>query len=320
MTTQGFALIRNVMALLALSVSVSAFSQNVVISTGASGNTYDTMVKQLAAVCQSEIGRPIISKPSSGSMESVDRLLNNEVPAAIVQADVLTFRSQQDDLSRVKALFTLHAEEVHVLALSQTQKLGGLWGIGGSALNSLADLRERKVGAWGGSFLTAQVIRLQSEIGFHVVELADEASALKALRDKSVDALLSVGGSPQAWVVGLDRKFRLLPITDADAAKLKGVYRPARLSYANLGQTGVQTVATDALLVVRDYKTPTMSAMLSQTRACFVRHLTELQESPGNHAKWQSVSLSVQPKWPSYVDLTATSTRPAGNRLGRQVP
>ena len=81
MTTQGFALIRNVMALLALSVSVSAFSQNVVISTGASGNTYDTMVKQLAAVCQSEIGRPIISKPSSGSMENVDRLLNNEIKA-----------------------------------------------------------------------------------------------------------------------------------------------------------------------------------------------------------------------------------------------
>jgi len=290
---------------LALIFSASAWSQQFIVSTGAAGNTYDTMVRQLATACQSETDRPIIGKPSSGSMENVDRLVNNVVPAAIVQTDVLTYRSRQDDLSHIKVLFALHAEEVHVLALSETRKVGGIAGFGGTALDTIADLRDRKVGAWGGSFITAQVIRLQSEIGFNVVELPDEAAGLKALNDKSVDALLSVGGSPQAWVQRLDRKFRLLPIAEGDAGKLKSIYRPAKLSYGNLGQTGVPTVATDAVLVARDYKTPGLSAMLSQTRFCFERHLVELQETPGNHPKWQTVSLETQPKWPRYTAPSA---------------
>ena len=270
------------------------------------------MVQQFATACQNEVNRPIISKPSSGSMENVDRLVNNEVPAAIVQTDVLSYRARRDDLSHMKALFALHPEEVHVLALSETLKFGGLPGIGGFAgiggtpFNTLADLRERKVGAWGGSFVTAQVIRLQTEINFNVVEFADQATALKALSDKSVDALVSVGGSPQPWIQRLDRRFRLVPIADVDAAKLKSIYRPARLSYGNLGQTGVPTVATDAILVVRDYKTPGLSAMLNQAHACFKLHLPDLQETPGNHPSWQKVSLATEPKWPSYAMPTAT--------------
>lgn len=145
--------------------SASAWSQQFVISTGAAGNTYDTMVRQLAKACQSEVDWPIMGQPSSGSMESIDRLVNNVVPAAIVQTDVLTYRSRQDDLSHIKALFALHAEEVHVLALSETRKVGGIAGFGGTALDTIADLRDRKVGAWGGSFITAQVIRCNRRSG-----------------------------------------------------------------------------------------------------------------------------------------------------------
>ena len=136
------------------------------------------------------------------------------------------------------------------------------------------------------------------------------------MTDKQVDALLSVGGSPQPWVQRLDRRFRLLPFGEPEAAKLKSVYRPARLSYANLGQSGLPTVATDAVLVVRDYRTPAMVGMLTQTRRCFEGHLAELQETPGSHAKWQSVSLMTQAKWPAYSGPTAP-TAPHGRAAGR---
>ncbi len=59
------------------------------------------------------------------------------------------------------------------------------------------------------------------------------------------------------------------------------------------------------MLVAREHKTPGLSAMLSQTLACFERHLVDLQESPGNHPKWQSVSLETQPKWPRYTAPSA---------------
>ncbi|MEO5734676.1 MAG: hypothetical protein ABIN96_01040 [Rubrivivax sp.] len=297
-------------------ISSSLQAQQLVVATGEAGNTYDLMAKQLGQACERDAGRTIVSKPSSGSMDNIDRLLNNEVPAAMVQTDVLRYRQSRDDLSQIKALFQLHPEEVHVLALSGTRSFGkvpavdGFAGIPGLGVpfNTLADLRGRKVGAWGGSLVTAQVIRLQAEIDFQLVEFADAAAALKALTDKSVDALVSVGGSPQPWVQRLDRQFRLVPIAEADALKLKSFYRRAKLSYGNLGQTGVQTVATDAVLAVRDYKTPAMSAMLLWARGCFSEHLAELQETPGTQATWQKIDSSIGPNWSPYIGTKAKAT------------
>lgn len=301
----------------AVALALPADAQQFVVSTGAAGNTYDSMFQQFAAACLSEVGLPMVALPSAGSMENIDRLINNEVTGAIVQADVLSYRSRLDDLGQVRALFALHPEEVHLLALSEPRKEGGLAGLGGRTvpLNTLADLRGRKVGAWGGSWITAQVMRLQAEVAFALEEFADQAAALKALNDRKVDALLSVGGSPQPWLQKLDRRYRLMAVGDAEAVALKSVYRPARLSYANLGQTGVATVATDALLVTRQYRTPAMSAMLARVRSCFRLRLPELQEKPGNHAKWQAVDVNRRPRWPMAeldpVEPVATGATPS---------
>jgi TRAP-type uncharacterized transport system substrate-binding protein len=280
------------------------------------------MFNQLGAACQTEVGAPFIEMNSSGSVENLDRIIANEVPAAIVQIDVLHWRGRTDDLSRIKALFSLHPEEIHIVTRNIVRKEGGTMGIGAKevTLSTLSDLRGRKVGSWGGSFVTTQVLKLQAEVAFAAVELGDQPAALKALDEGAIDAIVSVGGSPVKWIRQLDRKYKLISIGEAEAAKLKNVYRPARLSYPNMGQTGVSTISTAATMVVRDYKTPAFQTMLTKVRDCFTKHLPEIQEKPGNHAKWASVDLEVKPNWPLYEGAVVAASAAPGQGAPEKKP
>jgi uncharacterized protein len=280
----------------------AAHAQQFSVATGAKSGTYSKMFQNFSAACQQDAGIPFVEVATSGSIENLDKLLTNQVPAAIVQIDSLHFRARTEDLSKVKMLFPLHPEEVHLIARSAPRMEGGVMGIGQkeAAFNALSNLKGRKVAAWGGGLVTAQVIRLQSEIQFLVAEVGSQSDAMKALDQGAVDAVLAVGGSPIEWVSTLGRNYKLLSIGEVEIAKLKNVYSPGRLSYGNLGQSGVATVATQAAMITRDYKTPAFVTMLTKTRTCFLGKLPELQETPGNHAKWSQVDPNGAAKWPIY--------------------
>ncbi len=179
-------------------------------------------------------------------------------------------------------------------------------GIGGStvAFTSLEQLAGRKIGASGGSQVTAQVIRLQSEIPFSVVPLVNEAAVKAALAKGDIDAALFVGGQPLGTVADLGPSYKLLSIAAATVEKLKGVYRPARLNYRTLGAAGITTVATDALFVTREYKTTRMTDSLASLRGCAVASLDDLKETTGTHPAWQNVEAANKGKW-AWYDLPA---------------
>ena len=115
----------------ALLLGMAASAQEFVVSTGGKGNTYSKMFNQFSAQCQNEVGVPFVERESTGSVENLDRLLANEVPAANVQVDVLHFRARNEDLSRIKALFALHPEEIHLVTTTATRKEGQTMGMGG---------------------------------------------------------------------------------------------------------------------------------------------------------------------------------------------
>jgi TRAP-type uncharacterized transport system substrate-binding protein len=257
------------------------------------------MFKQLNAACAASGDLQMVEVNTSGSTANVDMLIGNEVNGALVQSDVLFFRSRTEDLGNIKTLVSLHSEEVHVLALSGSRKEGGVAGIGAKQVtfSSLRDLAGRKIGAAGGSFVTAQVIRLQGEVPFTAVEFPSNDVALKALQAGTVDALIIVSGAPVPLIRGLNEGFKLLSIPEDVQAKLKAVYRPARLNYTNLRAAGVTTVSVDSLFVAREYKTPRMVNSLSSFRRCFYKNLDDLKETLGNHAKWQDVKADNQGKW-----------------------
>jgi hypothetical protein len=296
-------------ALLAAS-TVMAQTQLRVATGGPKGN-YHRMFTEFQQVCKDQIMQ--IEVPSKGSVDNMDKLLGNEVNAVIVQTDVLFYRARNEDLGGIKTLFSLYPEEVHVVTeVVSPIKTGGMMGIGSKSMefNTFADLAGQKVAAWGGSIVTAQFIRLQSEINFQIVEVNDFADAQKKLNSGEVAAFLMVGGQPMDEVKSLPKTYKLLPFSDALVSKLKSVYVPAKLNYSNLGMggSGVPTIATEALFVTRAYKSEKYAQALAELRGCFKNNLVTLQETTGYHKKWASVNADNTGKW-SYYELPATTVK-----------
>ena len=290
-----------VSAIAAMFIPLALQAQQLKVATGSGTGTYSAMLKQAAGLCGSSIA--LVEMNTSGSMENVNLLTGNQVNAAFVQTDVLFFRARTEDLGAVKTLVALHPEEVHVVAPGiALTKEGGVAGIGAKpiVLNSVKDLANRRVGAAGGSAITAQVIRLQAEIPFTVTEYADNKALLVAIAKGEVEAGVMVGGAPLGAVSELKGDWKLLGFPEDVVAKLKSVYRPARLNYTAIRQTGVQTIATDALFVTREYKTAKFVEALSTFRTCLTTGLDELKETTGMHPKWQAVDAANKGKWPYY--------------------
>lgn len=288
------------LSVLALSASIVS-AQTIKVATGSQKGTYATMFKELNAQCATSL--PMIETVTTGSVQNIDLLTGNQVNAAFTQTDVLYFRSRTEELGNVKTLVALHPEEVHVITrVSSGIKSGGFVGVGGKEIqfNSISDLANYKVGAAGGSYVTAQVIRLQSEIPFQAINYEDSAKALVALGKGEVEAVIMVGGAPLGAVAELPSSFKLIAIPESVQAKLKGVYKPARLSYTKLNAQGVPTVATDAIFITREYKTDRMKQSLSKFRECFNKTVPELQETTGTHPAWQKVDTSNKGKWVWY--------------------
>lgn len=282
-------------------VSEVASAQTLKISTGGPGATYSRMVKELSNVCSTQI--PLIEMNSSGSTQNIDRLTGNEVNAAIVQTDVLFYRAQNEDLKDIKTLVSFHPEEIHLVTLTESkEKSGGTLGFGAKTveLNTVGDLAGRVVAAAGGSYVTAQVIRLQTEINFTVLEVANAEEALKAVSMGKASAALLVGGQPLGQVAALDRNFKLMNFPEAVVAKLKNVYSPAKLNYSKINAKGVSTISTNALFVVRNYKSPKFVEGINKLRECIVTNVPEMAETTGLHAAWSKVDLNNQGKWAYY--------------------
>jgi TRAP-type uncharacterized transport system substrate-binding protein len=284
----------------------AAQAQTLRVATGGAGNTYSTMFKEVAGACVNDV--PMTEVNTSGSMQNIDMLTGNQVNGAFVQMDVLYYRARTEELGNVKTLLTLHPEEVHFVTYRDSKiKTGGVMGIMAKPVifNTIQDLEGYVVGAVGGSYITAQVIRLQSEINFSVVQFADNALLTKALQNGAVHAAVMVGGAPLGSVNALGAVYKLLPVPEAIAAKLKNVYRPVRLNYSALGAAGVPSVATEAVFVTREYKTPRMAASLGKFRQCALEKIEELKETTGTHPKWQAVDTTYRGKW-AWYDLPVT--------------
>lgn len=298
------------LALLAVASTAMAQSQ-LKVSTGSATGTYSRMFKEFQGMCKDQIMQ--IEVNSTGSVQNMDRILGNEVNAAIVQTDVLFYRARNEDLSKVKTLFALHPEEVHVVAPTVSPiKAGGVAGFGGKPiqLNTVQDLAGNTVVAWGGSVVTAQVIRLQSEIPFNVQEVENFKQAKEMLDKGAAAAIIMVGGQPMSDLQTLGRDHKLLAFPEAVIGKLKSVYVPAKLNYSNMGQggSGISSVATEALFVTREYQTPKMRTSLAALRGCFRNSAAELSETLGTHKKWQAVNVSSTGKW-SFYELPDTGSK-----------
>lgn len=269
------------------------------VATSPKGTSNSDMFHDLGQVCTSSAF--LRQRQTSGSVENLELLLGNQVSLAFVQLDYLKAKEQIEHDPRVrdiKQLLALNADEIHVIAPLPIRKKNIFGKVTVQGAQSYRELSGQVVGAWGGSVTTARVLAAKSGIKTQVQEFRNRDEAMTALAAGKVAAVISVVGQPADWVKALDpQRFTLLPI-DLPASTFGGLYRPATLRYVGLGN-GVATYAVQRLLVTRDFKTPERRAMLGKYQACARAHLTELQETPGFHPKWNEVTFS-EHDWPEF--------------------
>lgn len=275
------------------------------VAAGSSSGTYKVFLDQIRSITNDVITFKEVD--SHGSVENLDCLVNNKAMGAFMHSDVIYFRAQSTDLSRFKTLIPLFKEEVHFLALTNSKRFtGGTLGYGKTqvVINTVDDLGRpveklpMKVGAAGGGFITAQVIRLQAQLGYEVVQFGSGSEVMNALNAGTIDAAVFVGGAPLPNLEKLGPDYKLLPMGDTTATRLKAVYSPASVTYIRMRPEAIQTVSADCIFVSREYKTPKYVNALRAFRDQFNARLEELRETPGAHQKWQEVIANGPSKWP----------------------
>lgn len=303
-------LFKSILAMIAVAICLNAVAQEkIIVATGdkKGGSTYSVMFGELNQMCGNG---DWVERETKGGIDNKTLLIGNQVNAAIVQSDMLEFERRVDasKVANIKTLIALHPEELHFIARADVKKEGGLsvagFNVGGTAVtfNTLADLKGRNVGAVGGSIASANVVAANSGLGFKVLPVADNETLKTKLLSGDLDAILVVGGAPHGLVKALPPAFKILPIPQDLVTKLSAskLYFPAKLSYQNLNASGVQSVATQALLVTRVYRSQEMIGKLKNMRACFDAKLGNIQDKTGTHPKWQEVDASNHGGWAWY--------------------
>lgn len=290
----------------------------VVIGTGGVGGTYDIMVgKELMGQCTKPGDKTfgVINQPG-GTIANIDGILSNKQDAGVGQEDVLFLKKTVNpEVNQLKVLFTLHPEEIHVfvkrntglrqpdvvsskyMGMKEDRKPGAP-----IEFNSTEDLATFKVGAWGGSFDTARLVRAKGGIAYEPVQFKDQAGAFAALTKGEVQGVLAVAGAPaQNFESIKDDNLKLIGFRDDTVMKLSDIYSGGSvLNYTNLNAEGIKTVSVGAVLFTREFTDPTILRALSDLRNCYVTATATLKDKRGAHKKWRAVNTNAKSKWPMY--------------------
>jgi uncharacterized protein len=302
-------------------ISSPVFAEQTVLTVGSGGETgtYFPIIEEINDFCESDtllVNHYLVDgKSVGGSVDNKSNLLNNKIMAGIIQADVAHLEKMKNaEMTRVIALLPLHEEQVHVIipritkVMVQEAKTGTL-GFGAqeavyenqeNPISDISHLQDLKIAAWGGSVITAKVIKMMGDISFEIVPVADQKAGMSALNSGEVDAVIAVVGAPAKWVEELPRgQYKLLTVSKAVQDKLGEIYNITSINYDNMDDIGqsIEALGVDSILFTRSYRTPKMLDALSELQNCVREKIYEIQDTPGTHPVWQRIDPSREVKW-----------------------
>ena len=275
--------------------------------TGPAQGTYIALGNDIAEVAKTA-DIVLHVKESGGSIDNIKRLAGTDEDLAlgIVQSDVLGFLKRSKNPSsvamsnRLRVVFPLYTEEVHIFARRDIKSIGELSG------------KRIIVGDEGsGSLVTS--INLLSMMNVTPAEntRATPAEAVMTVLKGDADAMVFVGGKPvklfknleslrtsrNAETASLLNNFHFVPLMDETIRK---EYATATLTPKDYGwmSENVPTVSVTAMLVSPDFSSPTDAqaklrcGLLRNLAEALREHIGYLQQS--GHPKWAEVNFDAK--------------------------
>ena len=294
----------------------AALGADMAVVTGGEKGTYYQFGLNLQALGKLN-GINLSVYPSKGSVENIYAVYQRPgVQVGIVQSDVLAFvaRVQTDSTlqriaKKVKMVFPLYNEEIHVLA----QK-------GVASFDDLANKRVAIGREGSGTYLTARLLFKVSEVAPRQMVPIDTDEALAELKARRIDAMFYVAGYPVRLLtegVTAADDLALVPITNKDIAEFYPRAVIPASTYAWQPQP-VETVAVKAVLVSFDYRRADcehvgrLAQMLSTNREWLTKN---------GHPKWKAVNLEFPLKgWEQYDCVRKYLPKPTARAAAPQKP
>ena len=307
-------------------LSTSANGQEMGIVTGSETGTYIKIGKDISRLMSQQTNINLTVYPSEGSKSNVADVYERQgVQLAIVQSDVLSsIRSKgkagNEGLLRiadkVKMVFPLYNEEVHILARNSISSFSDFEGI------------IVAVGASGsGTNITANfVFEIAGITPGNTIKVGGK-EALSMLSNGTIDAMIYVSGYPVKLFESIDNeKVKLLTIIDKSVSE----YYPPSTIPANtypFQVEAVDTVAVKAVLMSYDYRR-THCNNVGLVAKTIYNNFDWLKQN--GHSKWKSVDLDFNlSKWEQYSCVkkaletqktkSPTGPKPSGRSTARDL-
>ena len=288
-------------------------AQEMGIISGKKKGTYYQFGLNLAELVKSR-GIKLKVFDSAGSVENVFAVYKAPgTQLGIVQSDVLAFiaKIQTDPVltriaSKIRMVFPLYNEEVHLLARKEIKDFDDLAG------------KTVAIGEEGsGIYLTARILFEVSDVKPRDILPIAPDEALAQLKQGKIDAMFYVAGAPVklfAEDVTAADGLALVPITNKSILDFyPEVQIPSNL-YSWQDQP-INTVAVKAVLMSYDFR-----GLNCENVGRFAKILQDnLEWLRGNgHPKWKSVDLNSQVKgWEQY-DCVRKAVQPAPRRVSEK--
>jgi TRAP-type uncharacterized transport system substrate-binding protein len=274
------------------SLSAYAAETQLTVAAHSLSGSYEKMLGEIIGACSDDRFDIALAKGvSNGTVGNLQSLADNTSQAGFVRADVYRAIADADSTyKRFQTLVTLYHEPVHVVVLrSGFQKPGMLAKVSGRThFNSLSDISELKVGGGGGTIYTLKILKGMGNGKFNIATYEKWDDMLAALDKGEIAAAVTVGAAPLPSLLKMDKnKYKLIPVGDAIANNLKGIYKTTSITYAGLSDGPVSTIASQLVILTRKFSTKQKVDAQRHFRQCFYKNLDNLKDngSPG----WQLV-------------------------------
>ena len=315
----------------ALLFPIPSGAQEMTLSSGQAGGSYNTWATQAARVCADAVKVRVLT--SDGSLANLDALDSNAASWGLVQADSLALGATSRDVSNLRVLLPLFPEQVHFLVRDDLVVKSGGYGIGnlkaGETVTPITDLSQiggLTLWAAGGAQATAQWVRANSEVAF---QLRLDPGGGKDVMAKVLSGAYKVGIVTGAFpfkplqdlAPEIKSHLRLLTVSETIMGKLTRIYQKASVSYPGMAQGpgGVATIAVPSLLLTQNYDRGNAAAATLAFRNCLYERASEQAGITGTHPAWRFIKPSARyaafPMWEPPAGLQGPAqVYPAANQ------
>jgi TRAP transporter TAXI family solute receptor len=192
-----------IFAALAMTVTSTAFAQNISVATGGTGGVYYPMGGGLAAVLSKHVsGMQATAEVTGGSVDNLNLIASGKPYVGFSMVDAALdaakgegkFNGRKVDM---RTLLVLYPNRMHVVSVD------------GTGVKTMADLKGKRVSTGSpGSATEVMALRLIEASGLDpnkdmTRERLGVAESVNALKDKKIQAFFWVGGLPTAAVTDL---------------------------------------------------------------------------------------------------------------------